>query len=548
MSITSSRRTTSTRRRDGTGDDEGDGSRRRRGDTGDGEGERSRRRRGGQEGGAGDSRRGGRDRRRKRGGRGRTVLALCLSLLVLVVAGAGWLYMRLNGDINTFDAGGLSDNRPAAGSSKGENVLVIGSDARTGGNSALGGGDQNDIGRSDTAFLLHIYADHQHAVAVSIPRDTLVTIPPCKLPDGSWTETQTDKMFNAAYSVGGTAEGNPACTQNTVENLTGMRVDHTVVVDFKGFAALTQVVGGVEVCLPNDIYQRDLNPNRTVRGKMLFAKGPQKVSGQQALDYVRIRHGIGDGSDIGRIKRQQAFVSSLLTKVKSNGLTPTKLFPLADAATKSLTVDPGLGSADKLISFAMSMKDIDLHNTKFITIPWRYQGERIAIVEPDADAMWAALRADRTLDGKDASGRKNAGAQASASASPDPAATVSGAGLSVAVYNGTTVTGLAGHASSVLTAHGFTVTGTDTARSQDHPDTRVEYGPGQEATARTVALLFPGAQLASVTAPGVSVVLGQDYADSPAAKAPAPPVPVPSSVADSARSADDNPCSDLSYG
>ncbi|MER6124348.1 LCP family protein [Streptomyces sp. NPDC001795] len=531
MTMTSSRRTAPRRHKGGGEDGRGEGSRRGRGDGGDGDG---------------GSRTATRDR-----GRGRPIrigLAACVSLLVLVAAGAGWIYLRLNGNINTFDAGGLSDNRPAAGSSKGENVLVIGSDARTNGNDALGGGNKDDIGRSDTAFLLHIYADHKHAVAVSIPRDSLVTIPPCKLPDGSWTKTQTSTMFNEAYSVGETAQGNPACTQNTVENLSGLRVDHTVVVDFKGFASLTQVVGGVKVCVPQDVYERDLNPNRSARGKLLFTKGEQTVSGQKALDYVRIRHGIGDGSDIGRIKRQQAFVASLLKEVKSNGLTATKLLPLADAATKSLTVDPGLGSADKLISFAMSLKDIDLHNTKFVTIPWRYQGEHVAIVHPDAEALWAALKADRTIDGKDASGKKKTTAQASASASPSPAATVSGAGLSVAVYNGTTVRGLAAQAASRLTAHGFTVTGTATARTQDHTTTLIEYGPGEQSTAQTVASLFPGAQLESVSAPGVSVVLGQAYADAPTATASATPTAVPSSVADGARSADDNPCSNLTYG
>lgn len=153
------------------------------------------------------------------------------------------------------------------------------------------------------------------------------------------------------------------------------------------------------MCLPADVYQRDLDPHRTTRGERIFAKGEQTVSGQKALDYVRLRHGIGDGSDIGRIKRQQAFLAALLKKVRSDGLTPTRLLPLANAATRSLTVDPGLGSADKLVSFAMSLKDIDLHDTKFVTLPWRYQGERVAIVHPDADALWAALRADRPLDG-----------------------------------------------------------------------------------------------------------------------------------------------------
>ncbi|MFJ4079231.1 LCP family protein [Streptomyces iakyrus] len=497
-------------------------------------------------GGAAHGNRGApRDRRRRRGrrrGRGiRSALLVTLALLVLAAGGAGWLYLKLDGDISTFDSGGLSDNRPDAGSSKGENVLVIGSDTRTGGNNALGGGDRDDVGRSDTAFLLHVYADHRHAIAVSIPRDTLVTIPPCKLPDGTWTKARPDTMFNAAYSVGQTPKGNPACTQNTVEQLTGLRVDHTVVVDFKGFAELTDVVGGVKVCLPQDVHENDLDPHLTAPGKLLFHKGEQTVSGQRALDYVRIRHGIGDGSDIGRIKRQQAFVASLLKEVKSKGLTPTRLLPLADAATKSLTVDPGLGSADKLISFAMTLKDIDLHNTKFVTLPWRYEGSRVAVVQPDADALWAALRSDRTIDGENAGGKKTGKAGSGAAASPTP---VSGAGIDVAVYNGTAVPGLAARAAAELTGDGFTVTGTATAAGQDHTTTLVEYGPGLEDRARTVAQAFPGAGLRSVTGSGISVVLGQTYADSPAAA----PSAVPSEVADGARSADDNPCSNLTYG
>ncbi|MFD7494138.1 LCP family protein [Streptomyces sp. NPDC059832] len=482
--------------------------------------------------------------RRRRRSRLRITLVTVLSILVLGAAGLGWIFFELNGNIDTFSADGISGDRPEA--AKGENVLVIGSDARTGGNSALGGGDKDDIGRSDTAFLLHVYADRRHAVAVSIPRDTLVTIPPCKLPDGSWTGTRTNTMFNAAYSVGQTAKGSPACTQNTVEELTGLRVDHTVVVDFKGFAELTDVVGGVKVCLPQDIHQKDLNPNRTTRGKLLFGKGEQTVSGQKALDYVRIRHGIGDGSDIGRIKRQQAFVASLITRVKSDGLTPTKLLPLADAATKSMTVDPGLGSADKLISFAMSLRDIDLHNTKFVTIPWRYEGARVAIVQPAADQLWAALRADRTIDGKDASGKKGA----AASAPPSTVEPLSGDGVDVAVYNGTTTRGLAARAAATLADHDFTVTGTANASTQDHADTVIEYGPGQKNQARNLARLFPGAQLHPASSTGISVTLGRSYtAGGPAAESPAAEATgVPTTVADDARSADDDLCSDLSYG
>ncbi|MFI6683906.1 LCP family protein [Streptomyces sp. NPDC050485] len=492
-----------------------------------------------------------RGRRRMRSGV-RLGMGVGLTVLVLTTAGVGWAYLRLNANIDTFTADGISGDRPPV-STKGSNVLVIGTDARIDGNSDLGGGDKNDIGRSDTAFLMHIYADHKHAVAVSIPRDTLVDIPSCKLPDGSWTEPQTKAMFNSAYSVGESAKGNPACTQNTVEKLTGLRVDHTVVVDFKGFAKMTEAVGGVQVCLPQDVYQNNLNPNRSTRGDQIFAKGPQTVSGQQALDYVRIRHGLGDGSDIGRIKRQQAFVASLMKKVKSDGLTPTNLFPLADAATQSLTVDPGLGSADKLISFAMSLKDIDLHNTKFVTLPWRYQGARVAIVHPDAEALWAALKADRTLDGQDAGSHHDEQADA-ASPAPSGAVPVIGTGISVAVYNGTTVTELPARAADALKQHGFTVTSTATAIVRTQTKTVIEYGPGQQDQAEKAAQVFPGAEVTATAAAGINVILGQTYADAPqpgASTAPttsAAPSALPTSVAGDARSADDDPCSNLSYG
>ncbi|MCW2913852.1 MAG: LytR family transcriptional regulator [Actinomycetia bacterium] len=462
---------------------------------------------------------------------------------MLIAAAAGAIYVQLSGNINTFDGNGLSTRRPQAATAdaKGhtpQNVLVIGSDSRSGGNAKLGGG-KGVIGRSDTAILLHVYADHRHAVGVSIPRDSLVDIPPCRLPDRGWTRAQQHVMFNAAFSVGSTAAGNPACTQNTVEELTGLRVDHTVVVNFEGFAAMTDAVGGVPVCLPKDIYQGDLNPNLGSRGTLVYHKGEQKVAGQAALDYVRLRHGIGDNSDIGRTKRQQAFISSLIKKVKDQGFNPTTLLPLASAATKSLTVDPALGSAGKLLSFAMSMKNIDLHNIQFITAPWRYAGARVDLVHPDVDNLWAALKADRTLDGKNASGKST----------PTPRATtpVTGAGINVAVYNGTTTTGLAARAGALLRAHQFTITRTGTARSQHHATTVIEYGPGHRSQAQTLAKLFLGAQLHPIAGSTLNLITGQDYATTNAST-PTVPTPLPSSVTGQARPADDNVCANLSYG
>ncbi|MFJ9609594.1 LCP family protein [Kitasatospora sp. NPDC101176] len=492
----------------------------------------------------------------------------CTTLLVL---GGCAVYYRLNGNITTFDGDAVSKDRPAAAAPDAQgrtpvNILLIGSDSRGNGNSDLGGGGDGGA-RSDTAILLHVYADHRHATGVSIPRDSLVTIPPCKLPNGKWTKEQTNVMFNSAFSVGDTEQGNPACTQNAVEKLTNLRVDHTIVVDFNGFASMTKAVGGVEVCLPNDVHEGDLNPNLGRKGKLLYPKGRQKVEGQAALDYVRIRHGIGDGSDIGRTKRQQAFLSSLIKQVKAGGMDPTTLLPLADAATKSLTVDPDLGSAAKLLSFAMSVKDVDLHDVKFVTTPWRYEGPRVALVHPDVDQLWAALKADRTLDGQDASAAAPAAGESAAptapgsatpDASPDAAAgsgEVKPAEVKVAVLNGTGAAGLGGKAAETVKGAGYTVTTVGNAPGRPRAATVVEYGTGERAAADAVAKLFPGATV-QPGGKGLSLVLGHDFAAAnPAGTATAPttgaasaPAPVPSSVAGAARSADDDPCANVSYG
>jgi LCP family protein required for cell wall assembly len=204
-------------------------------------------------------------------------------------------------------------------------------------------------------------------------------------------------MFNSAFSVGDTVAGNPACTQNTVEKLTGLRIDHTVVANFAGFAALSDAVGGVSVCVPDPVYQDDLRPQMTTRGRLIFHAGRQVVEGAKALDYVRIRHGLGDGSDIGRIKRQQAFLSAMVDTIRKRGLTPSHILPLVDAATANLTFDPGLGSPAKLLSFAMGLKDLKPSDIDFVTVPWRYDGYRVAIVQPAADRLWAALRHDQPI-------------------------------------------------------------------------------------------------------------------------------------------------------
>ncbi|MFG3049486.1 LCP family protein [Kitasatospora sp. NPDC048239] len=505
----------------------------------------------------------------------RTAVGLA-AVLVLSVTGAGaWFYHRLDSNITTFDPGGVATTRPPApvpvtpGASVPVNVLLLGSDTRDDGNADLGGGDEG-VGHSDTAIVLHIYADHKHAVGVSIPRDTLVTIPSCKLPSGRWTEPRPNQMFNSAFTIGELPKGNPACTQNTVEALTGLRIDHTIVVDFKGVAAMTEAINGVDICVPNDVNSHNIR----------LKKGLQKISGQPAVDYLRARYGFGDNSDIGRMKRQQAFLSSMIKKIQGLGFSLPTLLPLADAATRSLTVDENLGTALKLVDFAQSLQSIKLSDITFVTTPWRYSGDRVALVHPDVDTLWRLLREDRTLDGQTTGQADGAPAPSGTptAAAPSPTAlTPEQAAAPVVVVNGVGTSGLAGKAAETIRAKGFqnVVLGpVDGGRLR----TEIAYGPALKAVADQLAPLFPQARL--VEEPGsedVTITLGRDYhptastgidslAAAPGAAAPGVPTPggapaaapgasaaptptgVPTGIAENSRNADTDPCANLTFG
>ncbi|NYH93431.1 LCP family protein [Actinopolymorpha rutila] len=490
-------------------------------------------------------------------------MLLLVVAMVSAVAVARAIVSRLNDNLRTFDARGIDTDRPPPAKpgrtgATPVNVLLLGSDSRAGANDQLAGGT-GSAGRSDTAIVVHVYADRRRAVAVSIPRDALVDIPRCRLHGGNWAAPRRQTMFNAAFNTGSTAAGNPACTQNTVEKLTGFRIDHTIVVDFKGFAAITEAVDGVRVCVPNDVHAGDLDPGLSDRGSLLFAKGMQNVSGRRALDYVRLRHGIGDGSDIGRIKRQQAFLASLAAKVRRSGIDPTTLAPLAEAATRALTVDPGLGSAPKLVAFAMSLRHLSLHDIQFVTVPSRYAGRtKVAFVQPAADRVWATLRADRPLGAVAPSGgeqppggnRPLTGLRSPEGGVSNNRAPMSGLGIEVGVYNGTTVPRLARAAASQLQTVGFTVGQVVDGGQAGVATTTITYDPGHYTDARTLATLFPRARLLPTAGPGgaddgsVNLVLGRDYA-ARTTTAETPPTSVP---AVRPRTAADNPCEDLSYG
>jgi LCP family protein required for cell wall assembly len=328
-------------------------------------------------------------------------MTISAASLVATVVGAGaFTYQHFNSNINTFNASGLSANRPAeaaanAAGQRPENILMVGSDSRDNGNNAFGGGATGDGARSDTTILLHVYADHQHAVGISIPRDMMVDMPACQIdpnnPGKGHTRPQQNQ-FNAAFAVGNTPQGNVACEINTIESISGIRIDHTIVVGFAAFAKLTDDIGGVQVCVPKDV-------SNSGGDNITLHKGIQIVRGQSALDYVREREGLGDGSDIGRTRRQQAFLGSMIKKVESDGVLndPTTLSAILNDALKYAQFDPGLGSLTALSDFASQIKGVNPSNIQFMTLPSpAWPATPRPRCRPRGTTRWSATRRRRT--------------------------------------------------------------------------------------------------------------------------------------------------------
>ncbi|MFJ1781694.1 LCP family protein [Streptomyces anulatus] len=319
--------------------------------------------------------------------------ALAASFLVLVAAGAGWwLYKKLDGNITTDTSAAAElkayeKERPTPVVMDAQNILLIGSDSRAGDNSEYGrddGGSQ----RSDTTILLHLAADRKSATAVSLPRDLMVEIPSCRTDDDKETRKQFTQ-FNTAFELGGTA-----CTIRTVERMTGIRIDHHMVVDFNGFKDMVDAVDGVEICLKEPIDDKDAH--------LELPAGRQTLNGEEALGYVRARKTLGNGSDTERMERQQQFLGALVNKMQSNGvlLNPTRLYPVLDAATKSLTTDPGLDSLRDLYDLVRGMRNVPTEQVQFLTVPrqpYRNNVNRDELVEPDAGDLFKQLREDRPV-------------------------------------------------------------------------------------------------------------------------------------------------------
>ncbi|WP_354640853.1 LCP family protein [Kitasatospora camelliae] len=481
--------------------------------------------------GAGDG--GGRVSRRRDGRgrpRGRRALKWTAGVAALVlVAGCGgayYAYQHFNGNISSVEVqlGNEAERPKAAGAAM--NILVIGTDSREG----LGReyGDEGSTGHADTTLLFHVAKDRSNATVVSIPRDLMVPIPECqsgakKIPG------EARGMFNTSLGQEGR---DPGCTWKTVEKMTGIRIDHFMMVNFEAVKTLSAAVGGVEVCAAKDINDPDSH--------LKMSKGRHVVQGEEALAFVRTRHAVGFGGDLTRIPLQQQFISSMIRKIKSSDTltSPTKLWNLADAATKALTVDSGINDVNKLKDLALDLSGVDTSKITFTTVPVvddPKDPNRLALKEPDAGQLFSMIANDRSLTEV----AQPEGSPSAAAPTPSDAA---GAGAGAAqvdpktvranVRNGSGTPQQASKAVAALQGKGFTLAATG-GNAEIAATSSVSYpaGKAEQAAALAAALGLPADAVKQSAKLGAKdallVILGKDYTGGPAGAAASAPAEAP---------------------
>ncbi|WP_245636035.1 LCP family protein [Herbiconiux solani] len=324
---------------------------------------------------------------------------VALAAAVLTVSGAafaGYATWSVSSEVRTVDlAGETGDGSLAAASvpeiaaiDGGVNLLLVGSDSREGQGDAYGETEGN---LNDVTMLMHIAEDHSSATVVSFPRDMVVPIPSCPDPDGGSFDAMSAQPINVTLSYGGLP-----CTVLTVEALTGLHIPFAAEIQFNGVIEMSNAVGGVPVCVVDPI-------DDAFTGVKLDS-GTHTLQGADALGFLRTRHGVGDGSDLGRISSQQVFLSSLVRTIKSSDTLGDfgKLYGLARAASGNMVLSKSLASPDTLVSIALALKDIDLDRVTFVAYPGTTGGEGVYAgkVQPltdDAAVLFDAIAADRPV-------------------------------------------------------------------------------------------------------------------------------------------------------
>jgi LCP family protein required for cell wall assembly len=429
---------------------------------------------------------------------------------VAVVAGVGAfaIYHRFTNNIVKVQVGHLS-GKTVYGPL---NILILGSQTRLGQRGYFGYDPTPGVSNSDNLLLVHLDPTHTHAIILSIPRDTFVYEPACQerayIGTGTWPAQQypPGAIIDGALNIGG-----PTCAVSTVEALTGIQLDHFVEFNFNSFRTMVGQLGGVEVCVPPGPGYHDVQAN------LNLSPGEHWVNYGDALAYVRARHSLGGadaGGDLPRIQLQQAFISSVIQKVNSEGLLSNipQLLAIANTATQNLTVDQGLGSVSSLLHLARSLAHLKSKNVTLVTMPtttdtydYPTYSQHLMPVEPQDDVLFQMISTGQPWTGS--------------------LPTESYGSVQVQVLNGTGQPGLANRTATELRALGFDVVGTGDAPSYT-PTTMVSYaGIAQSDSAYTLMAAlnkFPAGQntLAEPTPPEgspgpVTLTLGADFAGVP---------------------------------
>ncbi|MEV4290229.1 LCP family protein [Nonomuraea bangladeshensis] len=418
----------------------------------------------------------------------RWVLAISVTVVLLVAGVAVGVLAKLNGNIKHEDltSDDLGTTRPPKVAGTAMNVLVVGSDQRDGKNAKYGHSIAGE--RTDTIMLMHVSSKRDNAMVVSFPRDSLVQLPACRATGAFPGQRAHLGMINESFNSGGIG-----CTWKTIEHLTHIRIDHFVKVDFTGFKGIVNALGGVEVCLPQRVDDK--------KALLHLPAGRQKLNGEQALGYVRARYSFGDGSDIGRIQRQQMFIASMVKQVMSGEtLTdPAKLFGLLDAATKAVTTDRDL-TTGVMKDLATSLQGLNAGKIRFITTPWHYsltQPGRVEWTQPQANRLFQIVAKDQSVEGVK-------GGQAKVGRSK----------IQVELRNGTWRGGLGTQVAAFLEQRGYHVTKIgDTAR-KPYAKTTVLYGPNGETRVPTLTGDLLGASLRELPKARTNqlvLVIGDDW-------------------------------------
>lgn len=420
-----------------------------------------------------------------------------LSVVVLAAAGIGHTVMSgLDEDIARVDPFRDMKNRPEAG--HGMNILLVGTDGRE----RIGAQERERyrLGGApchctDTIMIVHISADRDRAVVVSLPRDSYAVTPPhTDRVSGEQHEGHPLKL-NAAY-----AEGGPQLTVRTVEKMTRVKIDHYLEVDFTSFMKTVDVVGGVEICTERPL--KDANTG------LDLPAGRHTLEGGQALQYVRARH-VDGTSDLSRMKRQQHFMAALVDRVTSSGilLNPMRFRDATRAVLGSVRADEGFGTGE-LLDLGRAMRNFSPSSSEFTTVP--IADMRHAVKGVGSTLKWDAEKSERIFDAL----RRDE--PLSAHHTPDAVlrVPVDPRQIRVQVENGTRTAGLGRRVDAALAATGFDTTRAPVnAADQGVRRTVVAYDPRWDRSAKSLAAALPGSELRAVKGQGATlkVIAGADF-------------------------------------